>query len=468
MGGKFSNCCCNNPPPCRVFQVNAIKAHGGIPGNEAPWIGSWTSIAGSDAATVQYVESNTLYLASPFTWPAYQPHVACGTTRFLRYVEDGFSNHPVDLPPNTVVPIYWHCEIIWDRQTGLVTSAVFTVNYNGGGDETYWSATLNETTGVYTVVDNTATAHTPTWQTVDSTAFAGGSATININEDGASFEYIIPDTGHGLGPTTQSLTITLSERYSEGDAADDCQGLLDLINLGNIPTGDSTGTFVPLEPNTEYTVGYEAWPVEVVALQRTYYQADAFSSCTTNTSIRPVFPPFISKIYGSKSQIYAVLYGDTATFDGLNFPGRLLNDSYLPTEPATSGTWPNYPGPPTSYFLPVKWVFMSKLRASPEGESACLAQREQQFCDCTPINIYIGYECSADNFLLTTVTDCDALFYNPEFPANTCDSSHQSDICLNPGDMLFEYGVAILYPQCRFDDYPECHGIGIAPACCNT
>lgn len=466
-----NGCCCDTPPPCRMFQVNAIKAHGGMQGNEAPWIGSWTSVAADNNATLQYIEANTLGLSTPFTWPQWSNKYACGTSRYLRYTEDGFSNHPVDLPPLTVVPIYWHAEIIWERKTGHVKSAVFTVNYNGGGDETYWSATLNQSTGEYTVVDNTATAHTPTWVTVDATGFSGGTATINLNEDGASYEYTIPDSGHGLGSTTQSLTIQLTERYDEGDVFGDAIEMLDAIDLGNISTGDSTGTFVPLEPNTEYTIGYTGWSPDLAVLERTYYQASALTSCTDNAANRRHFPPYISKLYGSKLEIYAALYGDTATFSGLHFPGRSMIEERVPAEPQTTGSWPHFPGPPSIRVAGIsnlKYIFVSKLRASPDGEYACLASREQEFCSCEPLNIVDGWTCNdATKYDLTTVTDCDRNFYDPSSPANTCIAGPQGDICLNPTDMIFEWGVAILFPACRDGAYPDCAGMSIAPSCCN-
>lgn len=460
-----NGCCCGDPP-CRVFQVNAIKAHGGMPGNEPPWIGVWESFVGSNAGTIQYVEDRVLYIISDFAWPAYRPRPACSTVRFLRYVEEGFSNHPTIDHPTRLVPINWRGEITWDRVTGHVLSYDFTIDYDGAGYVTYASATLNQSTGVYSVVDNSATAPVPEWQTVASTFFAGGSASISVHEAGASFDYVIPDTGHGAGPVTQSLQITMTDRYDEGDVFEDAQAMLDLIDLSNIPTGDSTGTFVPLEPNTEYTLGYEAWPTEIVAMERTYYQESGLTFCVPNLVTRPIFPPVLSKLYGTKEQIFAAFYGDTSTFDTYHFPGRTMSDSYVPAEPQVSGFWYGYPGPSQDYFS-IRWVFVSKVRISPDGERVCIATREQQQCICVPYDIVQGAECSESNWELTLVTDCDRIFYDPANPAGTCITGHATDLCLNPGDILFEYGVAILYQSCRVGDYPECPGLSIAPSCCN-
>ncbi|NOS70044.1 MAG: hypothetical protein HOP33_08945 [Verrucomicrobia bacterium] len=409
--------------------ANAIKQHAGLPGNEAPWLGTWTSEGADRVDDTFYIESHTIFVSGLFAWMVYSPHYACGHTRYLRYEMIGTSTY-VDASPARVTAT-WNGTVTWDRNTGLIKTALFVAD-NGTGGGIYWQADLNESTGEYTIVDNSAdpsfTACTPFWRTANDTGFPDGKATITLREAGATFDYVLPDTGHGLGVDTQHMEINLTEPYTISDCVEDAQAML----------ADFTGRTW----NKEYTRAYSGWPVTLTTAENDLCGGAAFA-------------PYVSKIYGNLEQIGTALAGTNVP---PMLPGRSLQMPALSENTGWSSY--NYPGPGgdlLSDIIGAPYVFVSKFGASPHGESACLISIEQQLCDCVPSEASpMSWECSPGNYVLTGRTDCDTLFYDP------ATTPVEDTIYLGPGDQTYEYGFAMMFMRCLTG--PCAYNVG--PACC--
>lgn len=447
-----NGCCCAG---CQMMQVNALKAQGGIAANEAPWLGTWTFTNGVSPSTeeIYYVESNTLQQAGRFSWPLHVPKSMCMTKRYLHWSMVGSSQYD---DGTRMQPMSWHADVQWSRVHGFITSAEFYVNYDNGGDELYYSATLDEDTGEYAITDNidamTASGHFPYWQTANDLAgglVGGGSGTIIITESSNEYTYVVPDTGNGQGPNNQHLLITLTDVYDLPDAVADAEDMLELIDLTNIPTGDSTETFRPLLWNLEYTVSYAAWPIQAEVLASNYVYEGFPNFCVkrpylpTSTAVRPNFPPYVSKIFGwTVPQIEAVLWGAASgrprrTMQVSAFPGTAqFMNSLLAGLVST-------PDP--------SWVYVSKLRAQLNSEPAAFYSLEQFLCDChlwsesAGVGIYGDYVCEPPSFELTGIENCSEAF-----------NGSISDLNLSPGHAVFDYGVSILYPHCISTTEPAC------------
>lgn len=447
-----------------MMQVNALKAHGGIGANEAPWLGTWTFVNGvtPDTAEIYLVEGNTINQSGRFAWPIHVPKSLCGTTRYLHWSMVGSSNIEIADPITFLqrhVPVTWHADIQWSRVHGFITSAEFVVNYDGLGEETYYALTLDEATGVYTITDNTAamtaSGHFPGWQTANDLAggpFGEGHGTITLTENSNEYSYTIPDTASVLGPNVQYMLITLSDRYDISDAFTDAEEMLELIDLANVPTGDSTGTFVPLLWNLEYTVSYAAWPIEAEVLASVYSQSGGICSkgvfSPGGGGVRPNFPPYISKIYGTILQIEGVLTG--TTLSGVLRPSRTMQVSTFPATNVDAFALLEAKAllsPPYQ-----QWAYVSKLRAQLNGEPSSLYSLEQDSCSYTQSGIYeeVG---DIHLFELSGIESCAGDFTDGSI----------NDLYLFPADCEFTFGVSILYPHCSTTTPPACSVMNALP-----
>lgn len=432
-----SGCCCGD---CRTIQVNALKAHGGMPGYEPPFIGTWVSTGTTGLDDVALMESLTINIAERNAWPSWSTQYGCGETRYLQLNVSGTATYVEDPGGGPVrYTATWNAELKWSRVTGFVTHAVFYCDRGqGGGVELVYELTLNESTGTYTLVDNTATASTPYVLTATDTGFVGSSASIQITESSATYDYTFVDSGHGLGPDYQTMIYTLSDQYSTPDAFGEAEEMADLLDLTDLATGDSTGTYVPMNWNREYNVAYSGWPNVITVSE-------------WDTCAGVAFAPYISKLYGEVSDISAALAGTDIASSPSGLPGRSMNMPAPPSDP-TGG--PSLGNLFFCIYVPNrKWVYVSKFRADPDGGSACLWSLEQQICECGPSEgSPFTFDCDPLNYKLTGTQDCSPTFIAAGDP----------EIYMVPGDVFFALGISILYPTCL----TGCPATNTPPDCC--
>lgn len=315
------------------------------------------------------------------------------------------------------VTVLWSGTMTWDRQTGYVTHAEFHCTRDGVGG-LYWYADLDMGTGAYTIIDNSATVQPPYILTIADTGYAGSDGSVTVTEAGVVMDLTFVDSGHGLGPDHQHIEVTLSDPYTKADAQADAEDMLK--DLTTVVAGDW---------NKEFNYGYSSWPPVVTE--------SVYEPCAGES-----FPPYSSRIYGSETNIADALAGNAATSF---MPGRVL---HMPLFPESTG-WINfnYPGPslearPDLLEGNQKFIFVGKLRASPHAQTATLFSIEQNQCDCVPTDANTLMSCSPDNYLLSGITDCDLEFFDPA--STTIDT----DLFVDPGDQLFEYGFGYLWMSC--------------------
>lgn len=417
-----NGCCCDTPPPCRFMQVNALAYHGGYPGNEPPFIGTWTSVGSDNIGVINQMENATLVLLGLYNWPRIKTtsFVGCQEEKYLRLDIAGASTY-VD-GTVTRINVSWRGFMTWDRKSGLLETAEFYVDDGlGGGEVQVLSISLNLSTGAYTIVDNLPTENSPPenplFYPAHYTAYAGGSATIVMDKENITYNYVIPDSGHGLGPDTCQMSITLSSKHDMTNAFDEAESLLGAVNLLDIDNGDSTGTYVPLEWNYEYNVAYSGWPIEPAVVSN--------EPCPAMIGPPLHFPPYVSKMYGG---------GFTTILASIN------RDYNMPTAPATTGdvTTPLGRIFIYSFHAPSFACYVSKLRAQTDSQRSALYSLEYQLCQCPPSDSDpMAFNCSSENYQLTGITDCDTGY------------SNETELNMSYGDVFFDYGISILFSECR-------------------